>query len=137
MTDDDRQRLRAVFAPYAEVAGVWLFGSHARGTATASSDVDLAVDPIPGGGGDARGRKLDMLADLVGAGFERVDLVILDSDDPVLRFEAIGPNVLVYAAHGYDPAEAFVRAIRQFDDTAPLRARYRDAYFERLLRRDG
>jgi hypothetical protein len=119
MTEDELQRLRAVFASYDEVAGVWLFGSHARGTA------------------GARARKLDMLTDLVGAGFENVDLVILDTDDPVLRFEAIGSNVLVHAAPGYDPAEAFVQALRQYDDTAPLRARSRAAYYERLLRRDG
>jgi uncharacterized protein len=137
MREDDRQRLRAVFASYPEVAGVWLFGSHAQGTSNARSDVDLAVDPDSGAGSGARSRKLDMLADLVDAGFERVDLVILDTDDPVLRFQAIAPNVLVYAAPDYDPAEAFVAALRQFDDTAPLRARYRAAYYERLLRRDG
>jgi hypothetical protein len=45
--------------------------------------------------------------------------------------------VLVYAAPGYDPAEAFVQALRRHDDTAPLRARIREAYFERLLGRDG
>jgi uncharacterized protein len=137
MTDEELQRLRGVFAPYPEVAGVWLFGSHARGGASSRSDLDLAVDPAPGKGVAARARKLDMLADLVDVGFERVDLVNLDGDDPVLRFEAIGPNVLVYAAPGYDAAEAFVAALRQYDDTAPLRARYRKAYYERLLRRDG
>jgi predicted nucleotidyltransferase len=137
MTEDDLERLRTVFAAYGEVAGVWLFGSHARGTASARSDVDLAVDPARGTGEAARKRKLDMLTDLVGAGFENVDLVILDTDDPVLRFEAIGPNVIVHAAPGYDPAEAFVQALRQYDDTAPLRARSRAAYYERLLRRDG
>lgn len=137
MTEADLQRLRAVFAAYGDVAGVWLFGSHARGTATARSDLDLAVDPAEGTGEGARKRKLDMLTDLVVAGFEDVDLVILDADDPVLRFEAIGPNVLVYAAPRYDPAEAFVQALRQYDDTAPLRARSRAAYYERLLRHDG
>lgn len=137
MTDDELQRLRTVFAAYDEVAGVWLFGSHAKGTANARSDVDLAVDPARGRGAGARAKKLDMLTDLVGAGFENVDLVILDNDDPVLRFEVIGPNVLVHAARGYDPAEAFVQALRQYDDTAPLRARSRAAYYERLLRRDG
>jgi predicted nucleotidyltransferase len=137
MTGADLERLRAVFAAYGDVAGVWLFGSHARGTATARSDLDLAVDPAEGTGEGARKRKLDMLTDLVAAGFEDVDLVILDTDDPVLRFEAIGPNVLVYAAPRYDPAEAFVQALRQYDDTAPLRARSRAAYYERLLRHDG
>ncbi len=137
MTDEQLQRLRAVFSAYQDVAGVWLFGSHARGTATARSDLDLAVDPTEGTGDGARRKKLDMLTDLVEAGFENVDLVVLDTDDPVLRFEAIGPNVLVYAAPRYDPAEAFVQALRHYDDTAPLRARMRSAYYERLLRHDG
>ena len=129
----DLARLRSVFAGYPEVAGVWLFGSHARGLATTESDIDLAVDaatPV------SAARKLDLLADLVGAGFERVDVVILPEDDPVLRFEAICANRLLYAAPGYDAPEAFVRALREHDDTARLRQIQRDAYYRRLLRDD-
>lgn len=137
MTEVDVDRLREVFARYPEVAGVWLFGSHARGDARARSDVDLAVDPVNRSSPAARERKLDMLTDLVGAGFEDVDLVILDRDDPVLRFEALKQNVVVYAAPGYDAAEAFVQALRYYDDTARLRAVQREAYFERLLGHDG
>ncbi len=137
MTHAELERLREVFARYPEVAGVWLFGSHARGDARARSDVDLAVDPVDPGSAAARERKLDMLTDLVGAGFEDVDLVILDRDDPVLRFEALKQNVVVYAAAGYDAAEAFVQALRQYDDTARLRAIQREAYFDRLLGHDG
>ncbi len=137
MTEVDVERLREVFARYPEVAGVWLFGSHARGDARARSDVDLAVDPVDPSTPGARQRKLDMLADLVGAGFEDVDLVILDRDDPVLRFEALKQNVVVYAAPGYDAAEAFVQALRHYDDTARLRAVQREAYFDRLLGHDG
>lgn len=133
MTADDLARLRDVFARYPEVAGAWLFGSHARGGARPDSDVDLAVDPATPG---ARARKLDLLADLVGAGFEDVDLVVLDHDDPVLRWEAIGANRLVYAAPGYDAEGAFARALRQYDDTARLRAIQREAYYERWLRDD-
>lgn len=134
MTTDELRRLHDVFARYSEVAGAWLFGSHARGTERPDSDVDLAVDPATP---DARTRKLDLLTDLVGAGFDDVDLVVLDRDDPVLRWEAIGPNRLVYAAPGYDAEGAFVRALRQYDDTAPLRATQREAYYARLLRDDG
>jgi uncharacterized protein len=133
MKDADLAPLREVFAGYPEVAGVWLFGSHAQGTASARSDVDLAIDPaVP----SARGRKLDLLADLVHAGFENVDLVVLDRDDPVLRFEAIGPNRLVYAAADYDPHEAFAQALRRYDDTARLRRIVREAYYEGLERDD-
>lgn len=133
MNDADLARLRDVFARFPEVAGVWLFGSHARGTASDRSDLDLAVDPAAPG---ARARKLDLLTDLVEAGFEDVDLVVLDGDDPVLRFEAIGPNRLVYAAAGYDPHEAFAQALRRYDDTARLRRLVREAYFEGLQPHD-
>jgi predicted nucleotidyltransferase len=134
MTADELRRLHDVFARYPEVAGAWLFGSHARGTARSDSDVDLAVDPA---NPEARARKLDLLADLVGAGFDDVDLVVLDREDPVLRWEAIGANRLVYAAPGYDAAAAFARALRQYDDTAPLRATQRDAYYASWFRDDG
>lgn len=134
MTDEELARLRNVFARYPGVAAVWLFGSRARGRARTSSDIDLAVEPF---GASVRERKLDMLTDLVRAGFENVDLVVLDRDDPVLRYEVIGPNVVVYAAPGYDPAEAWVQALRRYLDTAPLRRRVREAYYERLLANDG
>jgi predicted nucleotidyltransferase len=130
VTVEELARLRDVFARYPGVAAVWLFGSRARGEARTASDVDLAVEPADAA---IRERKLDMLTDLVRAGFEDVDLVILDRDDPVLRYEAIGPNVVVYAAPDYDPAEAWVQALRRYLDTAPLRRRIREAYYERLL----
>ena len=133
MNDADLARLRDVFARYPEVAGVWLFGSHARGTASDRSDLDLAVDPATP---VARARKLDLLTDLVEAGFEHVDLMVLDDDDPVLRFEAIGPNRLVYGAAGYDPHKAFAQALRHYDDTARLRRLVREAYFEGLQTHD-
>jgi len=142
MDDADVASLHEVFGRYPEVAGVWLFGSHAHGTASARSDVDLAIDPaqwsvaLGTARPSVRDRKLDLLADLVEAGFEDVDLVVLDRDDPVLRFEAIGPNRLVYAAPGYDPAEAFVQALRRYDDTARLRRLVREAYYEGLERDD-
>ncbi|MDF1521395.1 MAG: nucleotidyltransferase domain-containing protein [Trueperaceae bacterium] len=134
MTSDELQRLHDVFESYPEVAGAWLFGSHARGTVRPDSDGDRAVDPATP---DARARKLDLLTDLVGVGFDDVDLVVLDRDDPVLRWEAIGPNRLVYAAPGYDAEGAFVWALRQYDDTARLRAIQREAYYATWLSDDG
>lgn len=126
---DDRRRLHDVFARYPEVAVVWLFGSHARGGAGAASDVDLAVEPRTP---EARRRKLDMLSDLVAAGFENVDLVLLDHDDPVLRFEAMQPFDVIYAAPGIDPFESFLRAFKLFWDTEPLRRGMRRRTFDRF-----
>lgn len=135
MDRSELERIAAVFAAYSAVGGVWLFGSRARGRATARSDLDLAVDPLPGRADEVRARRLDMLADLVAAGYDDVDLVILDRDDPVLRLEAIGANRLVCAAPGYDAPEALVRALREHDDGTRLRRIQREALYERLMQR--
>jgi uncharacterized protein len=133
LSEAETAALRSVFAPYGEVAAVWLFGSRARGDADADSDLDLAVDPWPGQ--DARRHRLDMLADLVERGFENVDLVFLDGDDPVLRFEALRELAVVMAAPGYDPAAAFLRSWRDHEDTAKWRAMSRDALLDAILER--
>ena len=131
---DERARLRTVFARYPGVGGVWLFGSRARSEQTLRSDLDLAIDPHRCAAMSVRARRLDLLTDLVEAGFEDVDLVILDRDDPVLRFEALAPNDLVYAAPGYDAGAAFAKALREHDDSASLRAIVRTAFYDTLLR---
>jgi len=71
----------------------------AEGRAGPHSDLDLAVVPTSPA---ARGRRLDILAALVAAGLDDVDLAILDGADVVLRFEAVRPNRLVYAREGFD-----------------------------------
>ena len=149
MNDDDRQRLREVFEGNPLVACVWLFGSHARGTAKLGSDVDVALEPsreggeliapYPGGPSVSRLRsqRLGLLSALVEAGFENVDLVILDPGDPVVRFEALRHQDVIYQAPNFDAAQAFVRALREFDDTEKLRRGSERALRERVLSVDA
>ena len=53
-----------------------------------------------------RQHKLDLLADLVEAGLDDVDLVVLGPEDEtrdvVLQFEALKHNALLYARDGFD-----------------------------------
>ena len=101
----DITRLHDIFERYADILAVYLFGSTARGTADAGSDLDLAIVPR---GPSLRARKLDLLADLARHGFCDVDLVFLDTDDIVTRYEAVRLNELVYAAADFDRAR-FIR----------------------------
>ena len=86
------QVLSEVFRRYPDVQAVYLFGSFATGNAHAESDLDLAVVPRHSA---VRARKLEILADLARCGFCNVDLVFLDTDDIVLKYEAVRQNRLV------------------------------------------
>ena len=126
----DLAALRQVFAAYEDVQAVYLFGSHARKRARPDSDLDLAV--VPRGPG-ARTRRLDMLADLVRAGFDNVDLVFLDRDDTVLKYQAVRDNQVVYAASDFDRGAMYSKVIRQYLDLQPYLEVQRRAYKERVL----
>jgi len=93
-----RPRLARVLSQFPEIAAAYLFGSAARGRAGPESDLDIAVVTTSPLGS----RKLDLLTALTAEGLDRVDLVSLDTDDVVLRFEAVHPNQLVYAADHFD-----------------------------------
>ncbi len=108
--------LRRVLNRFPEVRAAYLFGSYAEGRAHADSDLDLAlVVTRPLGT-----KKLDILAALVCEGLDNVDLVTLDTDDVVLRFEAVRPNRLVYARDDFDHGSYYSRTVRQYLDFLPV-----------------
>jgi len=80
----DTTKLQTIFARYPEIQAVYLFGSTAADTNRPDSDLDLAMVPRSK---VLRRQKLDILADLAQAGFDNVDLVILDTKDLVLQAE--------------------------------------------------
>ena len=88
-----------------------------------------------GGAGEPGGprRRLDLLAALVAAGRDDVDLAILDGADVVLRFEAVRPNRLVYAREGFDHGTYYSRAVREYFDLLPILAIQGEALKRRLL----
>jgi len=125
----DLEKLAAVFRAYPEINAVYLFGSHARGQANRHSDIDLAI--VPGSGDisdDIRRKQLDILTDLVRAGYSNVDLVFLDCTDIVLKYEAIRDNILIYARDEFDPGSYCSLIIRQYLDFQPYLKMQREAY---------
>ena len=126
----DLEALASVFEGYPGVRAVYLFGSHAAGTAGHNSDVDLAIVPRD----DAvRDRKLEILADLVRVGIERVGLVILDLHDLVLAYEAVRYNRVIYQQPDFEPGTMYSYVIRRYLDFLPYLERQREAYKRRLL----
>lgn len=99
---------------------VVLFGSRVTGRPqpTAESDLDLAVRL---GRADAGARFWDVREAFAGvfAGYS-LDLVLLDTADPLLRWEAMGPGVLL-AGDVDEFLEYRAYAYRDFVDSADLR----------------
>jgi uncharacterized protein len=122
-------RLRDIFVRHAGIQAVYLFGSTVSGHTHGKSDLDFAIVPHA----DTRLDKLALLADLAQAGYCDVDLVLLDTDDVVLKFEAVRQNCLIYAAPDFEHGVYYSRTIRQYLDFVPYLTTQRKAYRERIL----
>ena len=127
----DLELLAGVWRQYPEIQAVYLFGSLAADRACPGSDIDLAIVPRSTA---ARGRKLDLLADLAQAGYCDVDLVFLDTDDIVLKYEAVRQNRLLYSTPDFDRGALYSLIVRQYLDFLPYLDVQRAAYKRRILR---
>lgn len=124
----DVSGLSPVFKRHKNIQAVYLFGSTASGHTHAQSDLDLAVvahDPQP--------TRLELLADLATAGFCNVDVIFLNTDDIVLKFEAVRHNALVYRRDDFDAGSYFSLIVRQYWDFLPYLEEQRAAYRKRIL----
>lgn len=127
---EDVEHLARIFREYPEILAVYLFGSAAEGQMHRESDLDLAIVPRTPA---ARARRLDILADLARVGFCNVDLIFLDTDDIVLKYEAVRLNRVIYQTADFDPGEIYSRIVRQYLDFLPYLRVQREAYKRRIL----
>jgi hypothetical protein len=88
------QLLRDRLAREPNVVAAWLFGSTARGTETASSDVDLALlgTPAPRSLEDM---PFDLAAELASAIGREVDIIRLESSPPDLAIRVLRDGILL------------------------------------------
>ena len=100
------------------------FGSATRESLRAPNDLDVGVSfqrvPFQANGPGDRVALWAALTELVD--YERIDLVVLDIDDPVLRAEALTGVPLYESALG-QYAEAQIAALGERRDTAHFRRR--------------
>ena len=126
----DLSVLPDIFAEFPGIEAVFLFGSTAGGRSHQESDLDLAV---LGGGADRSAFRLDLLTALARRGFCNVDLVLLDTEDIVMKFEALSPNRLIYRSKDFERGAFYSKVIRQYLDFLPYLDIQRKAYKRRIL----
>ena len=121
-------RLREYFASHAEgVVCVYLFGSVARGTARADSDIDVAVllerDPPPTLAGSA----VSLAGELERGLGAPVDLVVLNRAPVDLVHRVLRDGVLVFDPRPRERIRFEVGARNAYFDLKPILDRYRKA----------
>ena len=118
-----------IFKKYEDIKAVYLFGSHVSGKLHPESDIDLGIVPASN---KIKEKKLDLLADLAQHGFCNVDIVFLDTNDIVLKFEVLRNNKLIYYKSDFDHGTFFSNILRQYFDFLPYLEVQRQAYKERI-----
>jgi predicted nucleotidyltransferase len=125
LPQDTKDRIAAVCERQPGVELALLFGSAARGTATESSDVDLAV----------RGRGVDLLAlraALVEVLEREVDVVLLDDPSIPLMEVLIRDGVVVYESAPGVGASWRATTLMMLETDRPWYARMRNAWLRRV-----
>jgi uncharacterized protein len=105
------------------VAAAYLFGSQARGTATALSDVDLAVWAAPELTDEARFRlRLELMGVAARAlGTDEVEVIVLDDAPPLLRHRVLRDGVRLVDRDPVTRVRGETAALVRYLDTKPLR----------------
>ncbi|UZQ83720.1 type VII toxin-antitoxin system MntA family adenylyltransferase antitoxin [Thermoanaerobacter sp. RKWS2] len=93
---------------------IYVFGSYSKGTNAKNSDLDIAV--LLGNGYDPMD-KLALIGDLVSI-FKRddIDLVILNSANPVLKHQVIKHGKLIFEENEDVKVEFEVKTLREYMD---------------------
>lgn len=111
-----------------EVQLIVLFGSRARGTATARSDWDLAVAKTPNSYQGMQYFVLqEKISELLEISFDKIDLIDLRTASPLLSFAIAREGKLLYESIPGNFQLFQVKASKVYADTAKLR-RFQRAY---------
>jgi predicted nucleotidyltransferase len=118
--------LRAVFATHAApVDCAYLFGSHARGQASPTSDIDVAVlfrESPPSG---LQGLGFDLAGEIERSLGRQVDIVVLNRAAPDLVHRVLRDGVLVHEADRRRRVDFETRSRAEYFDVLPHLRRYR------------
>ena len=113
------EALRASLAEDPRIAYALVFGSHARGSATPHSDVDVAIGL--GAGTGLEPLELGaLIARLEAAACRPVDLVLLDEAPPGLAYRVFRDGVVICARDRGALSDRRARAIMEYLDFLPF-----------------
>ncbi len=116
------------------LAAVYLFGSAAVGKTGPLSDIDIAillVDDFPDR--DYLNKQLELQATLCrGLRTDGVDVVILNQASPLLAHRILSRGRLLFSRSERERQAFFVKTIREYLDTEPLRREGRNHLMARI-----
>jgi predicted nucleotidyltransferase len=123
---DIEAAVRAFFAERgAALAAAYLYGSQARGTARADSDVDIAVLPMLASAGTLESLQLDLEGELERRLGKSVQIVVLDTAPLDLVHRVLTDGILVHERDRSRRIAFEVRARNEYFDLLPILERYR------------
>lgn len=126
MAAEIERSLRAFFATHPhDLDAVYLFGSVARGTDRAESDVDVAILPRDSAGGTLGSLHLDLEGELERALGRVVQVVMLDSAPVDLIHRVLRDGILVHEGDRSRRIAFEMRARNDYFDLVPVLERYR------------
>ncbi len=105
-----------MFSKFEDIKAAYIFGSYAEDRENKNSDLDIGLvlndvyNPMI---------KLDILVKLTENKFEDIDIVILNQANPLVRFEAIKNNKLIYKQDSFDASSYYSLVTRTFLDFRP------------------
>jgi len=127
---NQKSKFADIFKNYPDIQAVYMFGSSALGKEHNESDIDLAIVPRSE---KTRERKLSILSDLARNGLDNVDIVFLDTDDIVTKYEAVRQNRIIYLTEDFDRGAMYSKTVRQYLDFEPYLKVQRSAQKRRIL----
>lgn len=103
--DNENMKMKAtlveVLSDDADIMAAYLFGSHARGTPSLLSDVDVAVLLREQSDQENFHKRLCLLGELMSElRSDRVDLIILNESPPALTYRIIKEGILLFESPG-------------------------------------
>ena len=122
-----RENLTDYFKSLGDIEAVYLFGSYAEGTFNKLSDIDVGIIPKKNHSLEL----LEVVTKFIKAGYENVDVVIMDVENYLLNYEIVRNNKIIYKTDEFDEISYLVKVSKQYFDFKP----YIDMQIEALKER--
>lgn len=115
------------------IQAVYLFGSQAKGNANTDSDIDIAVLLEADYAEKSGVIKIKLYEELIKAGFDNIDLVILNQASALLKYEVVKENTLIYKKNDFEAASYQSLMIRKYLDFEYYLKKNQQKFKERIL----